>query len=61
MQRKENNYYLALIKNSAITDKERALIINSLFSRSDTGRLKGDASPTLTANVAELVDKITKE
>ena len=51
-------FYLSLIKEKAVTDKERSLIINSLFSRSDTGLLKGDSAPTMTANVPELIDKI---
>ena len=51
-------FYLSLIKEKAVTDKERSLIINSLFSRSDTGLLKGDSAPTMTANVADVLDKL---
>lgn len=51
-------FYLALIANGAVSEKEQALIINSLFSRSDTGLLKGDSSPSMTANVSEMVDKL---
>ena len=53
-------FYLALIESKAVTDKEKALIINSLFSRSDTGLLKGDSTPIMTANVGEIIEKITK-
>ncbi len=51
-------FYLSLIQEKAVTDKERSLVINSLFSRSDTGLLKGDSAPTMTSNVAEILDKI---
>ena len=50
-------FYLSLMKNAAITEKERALIINSLFSRSDTGLLKGESAPSMTSNISDLLDK----
>lgn len=40
-------FYLALLKDSEIKDDERKLIIQSLFSRSETGLLKEDSSPTM--------------
>lgn len=49
-------FYLSLIEDDAVTDKERAIILNSLFSRSDTGLLKGDSAPTMTTNVSDLID-----
>lgn len=54
-------YYLSLMDHNAITDKERALIINSLFSRSDTGLLKNDSGPTMSNNVPDLVETMTKK
>ena len=45
----------------AVTDKERALVINSLFSRADTGLLKGDSTPVMSQNVTELVEAFTKK
>lgn len=54
-------FYLALIEKKAVTEKERAIILNSLFSRADTGLLKGDSSPTMSGNVAELVDILAKK
>lgn len=54
-------YYLSLIEAKAITDRERALIINSLFSRSDTGLLKGDAAPAMTTNIADIIETVTKK
>lgn len=54
-------FYLALIEKKAITDKERAIVLNSLFSRADTGLLKGDSSPVMSSNVTDLVDSMTKK
>ena len=49
-------FYLALIEDDAVTDKERAIVLNSLFSRADTGLLKGDSGPTMSNNISDLVD-----
>lgn len=46
-------FYLALKKDSNITDEERQLVLQSLFSRSDTGLLKEDSSPTMPSNIVE--------
>lgn len=51
-----SHFYLALIEEGAVSEKERAIILNSLFSRSDSGLLKGDASPTMSNNPSELID-----
>lgn len=51
-------FYLALIEGKAVTEKERAIILNALFSRSDTGLLKGDSAPTMSATLSDLVEKI---
>ena len=49
--------YLALTKeNKEGTDAEsRKLILQSLFSRADTGLLKDDASPTMPGNVSSKI------
>lgn len=47
--------YLALQREKGIDQTERHLIMQSLFSRADTGLLKDDASPTMPGNI---VDKI---
>ncbi|WP_248723157.1 DUF6161 domain-containing protein [Seonamhaeicola sp. ML3] len=39
--------YLALIKDKAVDEKDKNLIIQSLFSRADTGLLKDDSGPTM--------------
>lgn len=53
--------YLALIEGKAVTEKERAIILNALFSRSDTGLLKGDSAPTMSSNVTDLVETLSKK
>lgn len=39
--------YLAMIKDSSIEKEDRHLVMQSLFSRADTGLLKEDSSPTM--------------
>jgi hypothetical protein len=39
--------YLALLHEKGVDESDRAIILQSLFSRADTGLLKGDSSPTL--------------
>ena len=39
--------YLALKKEGAITDEERNLVLESLFSRAETGLLRRDSSPEM--------------
>lgn len=39
--------YLALVKDAKISEEEKKLIMQSLFSRADTGLLKEDSSPTM--------------
>lgn len=54
-------FYLALSKDGAVTDKERAIILNSLFSRSDTGLLKGDSAPVMSTNVTDIIKKSNED
>jgi hypothetical protein len=44
--------YLALIKDGSVDEKDRSLIMQSLFSRADTGLLKDDSSPTMPNDIA---------
>ena len=55
------HFYLALIEKGAVTDKERALVLNALFSRSDSGLLKGDAAPSMPSNVSDIMEVIKKQ
>lgn len=48
--------YLALIEKGAIGEKDRELILQSLFSRSDTGLLSGDGNPTIPG-IQNIFDK----
>lgn len=50
--------YLALKNEKGIDETERHLVMQSLFSRADTGLLKDDASPTMPGNI---VDQIIKK
>jgi len=47
-------YYLSLIKEGAIGEDDKKLILQSLFSRADSGLLKEDSSPTMPG----IIDKI---
>lgn len=48
-------FYLALIKEGAVEKEDRHLIMQSLFSRADSGLLKEDSSPTMPGG---MLDKI---
>lgn len=39
--------YLSLVNDKKIDEKDRQLVLQSLFSRADTGLLKDDSSPTM--------------
>lgn len=45
--------YLALNKEKGIDETERHLVMQSLFSRADSGLLKDDSSPTMPGNIAD--------
>lgn len=44
--------YLALIKDNAVDEKDKNLIMQSLFSRADTGLLKDDSGPTMPNDIS---------
>lgn len=47
-ERKQLTYlYLSLKKDGNVEDKDRQLVLQSLFSRADTGLIKEDSSPTM--------------
>ncbi|WP_284653294.1 DUF6161 domain-containing protein [Flavobacterium terrisoli] len=51
------HFYLALKKDTTIEPEERQLILQSLFSRADTGLLKEDSSPTMPTT--SIIEKFT--
>lgn len=44
-------FYLALLKDTEVNEEDRKMILQSLFSRTDTGLLKEDSSPTLPGGI----------
>lgn len=57
-ERKQLSFvYLALKENGGVEDSDRQIILQSLFSRADTGLLKEDSSPTMPTT--SLIEKIT--
>lgn len=49
--------YLSLLKAEGIKDEDRAIVLQSLFSRADTGLLKKDSSPTFPKGSVESIIK----
>ena len=45
-------FYLSLLKESKVDDSDRQLIMQSLFSRAETGLLKDDSAPTMPNDLA---------
>lgn len=51
-------FYLALLKDSAAKEEDKNLILQSLFSRVDTGLLKDDSGPTMPhENITRIIGK----
>lgn len=54
--------YLALLKEKAVEESDRTVVLQSLFSRSDTGLLKGDSSPTIPDGmIAQALKTLTQK
>ena len=53
-------FYLALKNDGSVSDKERIIVLNSLFSRADTGLLKGDSSPTMPTSANDVINSLIK-
>ena len=49
-------FYLALMEHKGVQDADRHLIIQSLFSRADSGLLRDDSSPAMPSSI--VMDKI---
>lgn len=51
-------FYLALLRDSTVADSDRNLILQSLFSRVDTGLLKDESGPTMPNDfISKLLNK----
>ena len=51
-------FYLSLLKDSNVDENERQLIMQSLFSRAETGLLKDDSSPTMPSDaIGKIISK----
>jgi hypothetical protein len=50
-------FYLALLKDTDVKDEDRKLILQSLFSRVETGLLKDDSSPTMPSDTISRIFK----
>lgn len=48
-------FYLALLNDNKVDEKDRQLIMQALFSRADTGLLKTDSSPTMPSDLTSLL------
>jgi hypothetical protein len=55
-ERKQLTYlYLSLINEASVSDTDRTIVLQALFSRADTGLLKEDSSPTMpNVNIEKL-------
>lgn len=48
--------FLALIKDGAVDPKDREVVLQAVFSRADTGLLKGDSSPTMPGVLGSVLE-----
>ena len=52
--------YLSLLKETgAVNESERSIVLQSIFSRADTGLLKGDSAPTMP-NAMDVVTQLSR-
>lgn len=58
-ERRQLTYvYLALIQKEAISKEEQQIVLQSLFSRADTGLLRGEHAPTMPG--VDVIGKVAK-
>lgn len=50
--------YLSLLNEGKVSEAERNIVFQALFSRADTGLLKGDSSPTLPDGMVQQIAKL---
>lgn len=53
-------FFLALQNDNAIDPSERTIVLNSLFSRADTGLVKGESGPTMPESMLQQITKAAK-
>ena len=51
--------YLSLVKDSNVAKEEREIILQALFSRADTGLLKGESGPTMPSAISSIQSNFT--
>lgn len=54
------HYYQSMAAEGLIATEERTMVIQSLFSRSDTGLLKEDSGPTMPMDIVNLIGSSNK-
>lgn len=52
--------YLSLLESKSITENERSIVLQSIFSRADTGLLKGDSSPAFPGIMEQIIKNMKK-
>lgn len=52
--------YLSLLDVKAVNDNERSIVLQSIFSRADTGLLKGDSSPAFPGMLEQILKNMKK-
>ena len=50
--------FLALLKNQAVTEKDRQIVLAALFSRADTGLLKHDSGPAFPTSIGAALESL---
>lgn len=53
-------FYLSLVNEKDVSASERSIVYNALFSRADTGLLKGDSGPTIPEGSIQQIIKMMK-
>ena len=51
--------YISIRNNSEVSEEEKKIVFQALFSRSDTGLLKEDSSPTMPG-ISSIIEKNIK-
>lgn len=52
--------YLSLLKEEGVSESERSIVLQSIFSRADTGLLKRDSSPAFPGMLQQIIKNLKK-